>query len=76
MKSKLKTFIRETKGMSLYRLSQEMRVPQQTVYSWATNRTIPDRDHMDYLCSFLDCGLDDLFEIERMSSDELQKRAK
>lgn len=67
MKVKIKEIAKQNKGWSLYRLSQELGLPQQTVYSWATGRTQPNYKNMDLLCHFLECGIADLFEFQGFS---------
>lgn len=50
------------KGFSLYKLAKEMKLPQQTVYSWASARTQPGYENMERLCKVLDCEIGDLLE--------------
>ena len=55
---------RKNKGYSLYKLAKELKLPQQTVYSWANGRTQPSYENMDRLCDALECTIGDLFESE------------
>ena len=64
MKIKIKEVAYSNKGWSLYKLAQELDLPQQTIYSWANGRTQPSYLNMDKLCEILECGIDDLFEAE------------
>lgn len=64
MKVKIKEFVRKNKNWSLYKLAQEMDLPQQTVYSWASGRTQPSYDNWDRLCAVLDCNIENLLENE------------
>lgn len=66
MKIKIKEAARNKKGWSLYKLAQKMGVSQQTVYSWANNRTQPSYPNMDLLCKVIGCTLNDLFEPEQV----------
>ena len=64
MKIKIREFAKKNKGYSLYKLAKELKLPQQTVYSWANGRTQPSYENMDKLCDALDCSIGDLFESE------------
>ncbi len=64
MKIKIKDAAQELKGWSLYKLSQMLDIPQQTVYSWANGRTQPSYHNMDRLCDVLGCSIGELFEAE------------
>ena len=64
MKIKIKEFARKTKNWSLYKLAQEMGLPQQTIYSWASGRTQPSYDNFDRLCAILECNIENLLEAE------------
>ena len=54
----------KNKNLSLYKLSKELGLPQQTVYSWANGRTQPSYENMDRLCDFFNCQIGDLLECE------------
>ncbi len=64
MKVKIKEAAKLKKNYSLYRLAQEMNLPQQTVYSWARGRTQPSYLNLDRLCNVLECKIEDLLEAE------------
>ncbi len=64
MKIKLKETAKEKKNYSLYRLAQELDLPQQTVYSWAKGRTQPSYLNLDRICAVLDCTIGDILEAE------------
>ena len=64
MKIKIREEEKKNKGYSLYKLAKELKLPQQTVYSWANGRTQPSYENMDKLCDALDCSIGDLFESE------------
>ena len=64
MKIKIKEAAKEKKNYSLYKLAQELNLPQQTVYSWAKGRTQPSYYNMDRLCDVLGCKIEDLLEAE------------
>ena len=64
MKVKIKEYAKESKNWSLYKLAQEMGLPQQTVYSWASGRTQPSYDNWDRLCGILECKVENLMEAE------------
>lgn len=64
MKIKIKEYAKETKDWSLYRLAQELDLPQQTIYSWASGRTQPSFENLDRLCSILNCKIENLLEAE------------
>ena len=64
MKIKLKETAKEKKNYSLYRLAQELDLPQQTVYSWAKGRTQPSYINLDRICAILDCSIGDILEAE------------
>ena len=64
MKIKIKEYAKEAKNWSLYKLAQEMDLPQQTVYSWASGRTQPSYENLDKLCSVLECKVENLLEAE------------
>ena len=64
MKIKIKEAAMLKKGYSLYRLAQELNLPQQTVYSWAKGRTQPSYYNLDRICNCLECDIADLLEAE------------
>ena len=64
MKIKIKECAKKIKGWSLYKLAQEMKLSQQTVYSWASGRTQPSYESMDKLCEIIGCTMGELFEAE------------
>ena len=64
MKIKIKEVARENKNWSLYKLAQEMGLPQQTIYSWASGRTQPSYENLDRLCAILDCNIENILETE------------
>ena len=64
MKIKIKEVAKEKKGYSLYKLAQVMKIPQQTIYSWAKGRTQPTYLNLDKLCDVLECSVGDLLEAE------------
>ena len=64
MKIKIKECAKEKKNWSLYKLAQELELPQQTIYSWASGRTQPSYENMDKLCNTIGCQIGDLFEAE------------
>ncbi len=53
--------VAEEKNISLYRIAKIIRMPQQTVYSWANGRTQPSYENMDKLCTALNCTMGELF---------------
>lgn len=59
---KIKECALKNKGWSLYKLANELDMPQQTIYSWARGRTQPNFKNMDLLCDILNCTMNDLFE--------------
>ncbi len=61
---RIKEVAKDKKEWSLYRLAKELRLPQQTVYSWASGRTQPSYENMDRLCDILDCAVGELFEAQ------------
>jgi len=64
MKVKIKQAAKEKKNFSLYKLAQEMGIPQQTVYSWAKGRTQPSYINLDKICAVLNCQIADILEAE------------
>ncbi len=64
MKIKIKETAKQLKGYSLYRLALVLKMPQQTIYSWANGRTQPSYENMDKLCEVLECSIGDLLEAE------------
>jgi len=66
MKVKIKECANELKGWSLYKLAQEIGLPQQTIYSWASGRTQPSYENWDKLCATLSCSIGDLLESEEI----------
>lgn len=64
MKIKIKEIALKNKNMSLYKLAQEMGLPQQTIYSWAKGRTQPSYLNLDKLCNILECEIGDILEAE------------
>lgn len=64
MEVKIKECAKEFKGWSLYKLAQEMGLPQQTIYSWASGRTQPSYENWDKLCAILACKIGDLLEAQ------------
>jgi transcriptional regulator with XRE-family HTH domain len=64
MKIKIRETARAKKGWSLYKLANELQLPQQTVYGWQSGRTQPRLENIDRLCSVLGCSVGDLFEAE------------
>ena len=65
MKIRIKEIAARNKNWSLYKLAQELDVPQQTVYSWASGRTQPSYKNFERICLILDCTMNDLLEIEK-----------
>lgn len=63
-KNNLKTVVRE-KGLSIYRLAKTLELPQQTVYSWAWNKTQPTYNNLVKLLRVLDCDFEDLYAVGR-----------
>ena len=57
MKIKIKETAKLKKNYSLYRLAKELKLPQQTVYSWASGRTQPSYLNLDRLCYVLECKI-------------------
>lgn len=68
MKVKIRETAKSRKNFSLYRLAQELGLPQQTVYSWAKGRTQPSYLNLDRLCNVLECKIEDLLEAEPIQS--------
>jgi len=64
MKIKLKETALNKKNYSLYKLAQELKLPQQTVYSWAKGRTQPSYYNLDRICDILECKIEDILEAE------------
>ena len=64
MKVKIKDVARLNKNWSLYKLAQEMGLPQQTIYSWASGRTQPSYENFDKLCAILECNIENLLEAQ------------
>ena len=64
MKIKIKEYAKDVKNWSLYKLAQELNLPQQTVYSWASGRTEPSFENLDKLCNILNCKIEDILEAE------------
>ena len=64
MLNHLKQLARDRHDWSLYRLADELHIPQQTVYSWAHARTQPSFESMDRLCAILECTMGELFTPE------------
>ncbi len=64
MKVKIKETAKEKKNFSLYKLAQEMNLPQQTIYSWAKGRTQPSYVNLDKICAVLNCKIEDILEAE------------
>ena len=64
MKVKIKETAKEKKNYSLYRLAKELKLPEQTVYSWAKGRTQPSYINLDKICDVLNCKIEDLLEAE------------
>lgn len=60
----IKEATRNKRDWSLYRLAKEMKLPQQTVYSWANGRTQPTWKNIDRLCSILGCAIGEIFVAE------------
>lgn len=60
----IKEAARNKRDWSLYRLAKEMKLPQQTVYSWANGRTQPNFQNMDRLCAVIGCAIGELFIAE------------
>jgi transcriptional regulator with XRE-family HTH domain len=54
-------------GKSLYRLSNDLGIPIQTVYEWEKNNRIPRSEYLDAICDYLDCGMDELLKPDKPS---------
>lgn len=52
-------------GKSLYRLSNDLGIPIQTVYEWEKNNRVPKPETLDVLCDYLDCNVSDLLQAEK-----------
>ena len=63
MKIKLKSLCKKNK-ITLYKLAKELKLPRQTIYSWNNMRTQPSYYHMDLLCTYFHCTMNELFESE------------
>lgn len=72
MKVHIKEMARR-KGYSLYKLALIMGLPQQTVYSWASQRTQPNYDNMDRLCTILECNMGELFTHDDYPLSEFEE---
>ncbi len=68
MKIKIKETAKQKKNFSLYKLAQELNLPQQTVYSWAKGRTQPSYLNLDRICDILECKIEDILEAEPVQS--------
>ncbi len=64
MKIMLKEAALKFKGYTVYKLALELKVPYQTVYSWAKGRTQPSYESLDKICNVLECKIQDLLEAE------------
>lgn len=64
MKVKIKEAAKTFKGYSLYRLAIVLKMPQQTIYSWASGRTQPSYENLDKICDALECSISDILEAE------------
>ncbi len=62
VKNSIKEVAMKTKGWSIYKLAQELDLPQQTVYSWAWNKTQPNYKNLLRICHLLECSMEDIFE--------------
>lgn len=61
LRLKLQETAKKNKNWSLYRLAKELGIPQQTVYSWASERTMPKKDNLKKICEILGCTTLDLY---------------
>ena len=68
MKLHLKELAEKNRGWSLYKLAQELKISQQTVYSWTNSRTEPSFFYLDRICTILNCDIGDLLENEKKTS--------
>lgn len=61
IKNSLREVAMRSKGWTIYKLAQELELPQQTVYSWAWNKTQPNYKNLLKICNLLDCSMEDVF---------------
>lgn len=52
-------------GKSLYRLSNDLGIPIQTVYEWEKNNRIPRSEYLDAICDYLDCEMNALLQPDK-----------
>lgn len=50
-------FIQE-KGLSLYKVSKETKIPKSIVYEWASGEREPISEYVKILADYLDCSVD------------------
>ena len=60
MKLNIAGAAKKFKKWSIYKLANELDLPQQTVYSWAWGKTHPTYANLKKICDALGCRAEDL----------------
>lgn len=51
---------RKNRKLTQSELAKEVGTGKSTVSSWETGQAFPRKEHLDKLCKFFDCKIDDL----------------
>lgn len=46
-------------------LAQGLGVSKQAVSNWLAGRSLPNKDTLEELCLFLECGIEEIFKLEK-----------
>ena len=57
--------LRQERGWSEYRLCQEANIPQSTVSSWYSKKSVPSIESLDKICRAFGITLSQFFAMER-----------
>lgn len=53
------------RGKTLYRLSLDLKIPLTSVYEWQRNNRMPRPEHLDAICNYLECGIEEILKPDR-----------
>ena len=48
----------QAKGLSLYKVSKDTKIPKTLIYDWASGEREPVSDYITTLADYLDCSVD------------------
>lgn len=53
------------RGKTLYRIAEDLGIPQRTVYDWQKLNRLPGPEYIDMLCSYLNCEVSEIIKADK-----------